>query len=315
MIVADYVAKFEELSRYFPHYHIEDRECSKCAQCKIYDEDNKARATCYKNVGLVRENKHGRQIHSKPYSALAFSEKATQLVGGSSRGASSFTFPNCMKCGKFNHYARQRTNHYVTCSNCGKSSKGNYLKTIGKVLALSGNEAFDFNNLIQSTCFIATYLFVVLFHSRLTHSFISHDCVSMLKLFMSSLKYDLVVVTPTSGVVTTFSPLALLFLTKDVGDCWIHPDFQQSILLQKDSSSNQYGIQSIEWMQAQGLGSGRLLERIDQGLKIGQVKVSQPIKRTLGLGEVVPARLAPSQTGRLSSPTTGLACVTRNPMT
>lgn len=78
MYVADYVAKFEELSRFCPHYNAVGAEVSKCVKferglqpdikqfigfheiqmfpllfnkCRIYDEDSKARASYYK-VGI-----------------------------------------------------------------------------------------------------------------------------------------------------------------------------------------------------------------------------------------------------------------------
>nr|KYP33954.1 hypothetical protein KK1_045139 [Cajanus cajan] len=52
-------------------------------------------------------------------------------------------------------------------------------------------------------CFINGTPLTVLYDSGATHSFISHACVSKLKLPVSSLSFKLVVETPTSGSVST----------------------------------------------------------------------------------------------------------------
>nr|KYP38454.1 hypothetical protein KK1_040312 [Cajanus cajan] len=52
-------------------------------------------------------------------------------------------------------------------------------------------------------CFINGTPLIVLYDSGATHSFISHACVSKLKLPVSSLSFELIVETPTSGSVST----------------------------------------------------------------------------------------------------------------
>nr|KYP36037.1 hypothetical protein KK1_042869 [Cajanus cajan]KYP36038.1 hypothetical protein KK1_042870 [Cajanus cajan] len=55
----------------------------------------------------------------------------------------------------------------------------------------------------MGTCFIyGTFLFV-LYDSSAIHSFISHVCVSKLKLYVSSLTFELIVETATNGTVST----------------------------------------------------------------------------------------------------------------
>nr|KYP34014.1 hypothetical protein KK1_045084 [Cajanus cajan] len=52
-------------------------------------------------------------------------------------------------------------------------------------------------------CFINGSPLIVLCDSGATHSFISYTCVSKLKLPVSSLSFELIVETPTSGSVFT----------------------------------------------------------------------------------------------------------------
>ncbi|RDY09220.1 hypothetical protein CR513_06445, partial [Mucuna pruriens] len=59
--------------------------------------------------------------------------------------------------------------------------------------------------ILYITCFIYSYPLIILFDSKVTNSFILHDCMSFLKLPVSSLKCDLIVDTPTNGLVTTSS--------------------------------------------------------------------------------------------------------------
>lgn len=55
----------------------------------------------------------------------------------------------------------------------------------------------------------------MLFDSNATHSFVSYACVKKLNFFVSSLKFDLVVDTPTNGLVTTFD-VCLNFLVMPI---------------------------------------------------------------------------------------------------
>jgi len=91
MSVADYAAKFEELSRFCPNYNDVGAEGSKCVKfegglhpeikqfigyqeihqfsmlvnkCRIYDEDSRARSTYYKSIN---DKKSKGQDRRKPY--------------------------------------------------------------------------------------------------------------------------------------------------------------------------------------------------------------------------------------------------------
>ncbi|XP_050919188.1 uncharacterized protein LOC127136699 [Lathyrus oleraceus] len=90
MTLADYASKFEELSRFFPHYNGVEAEMSKCIKfenglhleikqfigyqeirqfsvlvnkCHIYDKDIRVRSAHYKSVS---EKKNGNQSRGKP---------------------------------------------------------------------------------------------------------------------------------------------------------------------------------------------------------------------------------------------------------
>lgn len=52
-------------------------------------------------------------------------------------------------------------------------------------------------------CFINDIYLIVIIDTCVTHLFISHDCVKKLNLKVSLMKYNMVVETPTSGLVVT----------------------------------------------------------------------------------------------------------------
>ncbi|RDX88958.1 Retrovirus-related Pol polyprotein from transposon 17.6, partial [Mucuna pruriens] len=60
-----------------------------------------------------------------------------------------------------------------------------------------------YQNLIQGICFINSYSLIVLFDFGATHAFILQDYVSKLKLYVSSMKYDLIFDTTTNNSITT----------------------------------------------------------------------------------------------------------------
>ena len=71
------------------------------------------------------------------------------------------------------------------------------------MLALSGVDVAQSDDLIQGMCFISQVPLVVLYDSGVTHSFISRVCVEKLALPVSSLKFNLIMDTPASGPVLT----------------------------------------------------------------------------------------------------------------
>jgi len=76
-------------------------------------------------------------------------------------------------------------------------------RTTGRVFVLSDVDAVQSDDLIQGMCFISQVPLVVLYDSGATHSFISRVCVEKLALHVSSLKFDLIVDTPTSESILT----------------------------------------------------------------------------------------------------------------
>ncbi|RDY10980.1 hypothetical protein CR513_04420, partial [Mucuna pruriens] len=189
-------------------------------KCRIYDEDNRAKVAHYNGgVGLMKGKQYGGQTRSKPCSTLSFKHK----------GSISITQNRCLKYGRLSHYASKCMDKEVTCSNYGKqghivrnyklskkesssagrSAQSNHSKTTKRVFSLSNVEvtttfiifiiyvvgASLSENLTQGTCFPL----IVLFNSKATHLFITHDFVFKLELPMSPLKFKLVIEIPTNG--------------------------------------------------------------------------------------------------------------------
>ncbi|XP_014506557.1 uncharacterized protein LOC106766338 [Vigna radiata var. radiata] len=73
----------------------------------------------------------------------------------------------------------------------------------GKVYALIRSEAASLGNLIITSCLVFGKPCDVLFDSGATHSFVSEACVEKLGLSMGELEFDMVVSTPTTGLVRT----------------------------------------------------------------------------------------------------------------
>lgn len=68
----------------------------------------------------------------------------------------------------------------------------------GRVYHIRGKEASNASGLIQGECEIANKLFLTLFDSGTTHSFISVECANSVQLLVTSLPFDLVVTIPSS---------------------------------------------------------------------------------------------------------------------
>ena len=118
---------------------------------------------------------------------------------GKSHGSKPCLFGQniCYRCGKPGHYAKD--------CNTGKPLNNPVFRpqTKGRVFTLSGEEATQSPDMIKGTCFLKNILLIVLFDSGAMHSFISIDCVKKLNLSLSSLPFDLLVSTPTGGKVST----------------------------------------------------------------------------------------------------------------
>ena len=73
----------------------------------------------------------------------------------------------------------------------------------GMVYAMIGSEATGVGNLVIGCCVMSGKACCVLFDSGATHSFVLESCVRELGLPVCELQFDLVVYTPTSGLVRT----------------------------------------------------------------------------------------------------------------
>ena len=68
---------------------------------------------------------------------------------------------------------------------------------------MDAEEVEKSEDLIQGSCEVNGKVLTVLFDSGASHSFISCDCMSALKLLVSELPYDLLVSTPTNKPIKT----------------------------------------------------------------------------------------------------------------
>lgn len=87
----------------------------------------------------------------------------------------------CYRCQKPNHLARDRQD-FVRIGPIWSAPKAEKPKVAGRVFAVSGVESLKFNDLVQGVCEVTSNSKSILFDSRATHSFISHDCVKRLNL-------------------------------------------------------------------------------------------------------------------------------------
>src|SRR4030043_2395549 len=138
MSVADYAAKFEELSRFCHGYLVGGSDVSKCVKfenglrpeskqfigyqqikvfaelvnkCRIFDEDSRARASYYKKVN---DKKGKGQERGKPYGRAAGKGKTN---GGSSSSGGGGSL-KCFKCGGAEKIADCKQGA-VKCFKCG----------------------------------------------------------------------------------------------------------------------------------------------------------------------------------------------------
>jgi len=88
------------------------------------------------------------------------------------------------------------------------NNKKKKTKATGRVFAISGVEASHSDSLVRGICSILGTQLSVLFDSGATHSFKSFDCAKKLKLLVRELEFELVVSTPTEGIIVTSSMCA-----------------------------------------------------------------------------------------------------------
>ena len=191
--------------------------------CMIWDEDSCDRAAYYRNTGSLKNKKHGFQNWGKPYPTPSKqygnhpnNQRTTAIGFSGGSGSKPVTFSTqiiCYKCGEPDHISSNFVDKDRTCFNCrqkgyiqrhcpypkkeqnggGLNDQTGHLKATGRVFTHNGIEASKSKDLNQGKCFISGIPLLVLFDSGATHSFISCLCVEKLKLSMSYLNDDLVV--------------------------------------------------------------------------------------------------------------------------
>ncbi|XP_073222355.1 uncharacterized protein [Cicer arietinum] len=230
MSVAEYAAKFEELSRYFPLYVGEARENSKCIkfemglrcgkQGHMEYECRDAGITCFtcQQQGASSGNEKEmeivivmRVVEETPMDEELVTEIVTTGVKYRATTMGHMEYEcrdagiTCFNCQQQGHISTTCPYPRKTPQPGNQSSQASRPKSNGRLFALSGAGASEKDNLIQGTCLISDTPLFVLFDCGATHSFVSLDCVRRLGLHVSRLQYELIVNTPTSDSVDTSS--------------------------------------------------------------------------------------------------------------
>ncbi|XP_058733369.1 uncharacterized protein LOC131604977 [Vicia villosa] len=199
--VVEYVAKFVEFAKFYPHCSEATAEFSKCIKfqnglhseikkavsyqkicvfadlvdyCRIYEEDSNAH---YK---MVRERRgKSQQNRGKPYDSPAGKGKQKATEGKRSSEGDAPTCIVCFKCGKVGHKSNVCTFDAKRCFRCGQ---------LGHAAAECKHKPM--------VCFNCG-------EEGATNCFIVADCVERLGLKLSSMNGDMVVDTPAKGTMTT----------------------------------------------------------------------------------------------------------------
>jgi len=107
-------------------------------------------------------------------------------------------------CEQTGHFERQCPNKKSAGGATTKKPVGELPRAPRRVFALTTTEATQSGNLMQHTCLLfGDKVVVFFFYSGVSHSFVSNECVRRLELVLRELGCELIVVTPTSGEVST----------------------------------------------------------------------------------------------------------------
>ncbi|XP_027936277.1 uncharacterized protein LOC114191305 [Vigna unguiculata] len=129
-------------------------------------------------------------------------------------------YARCNHCGRDDHFGREcstlrrtvaRPSPQTLSQTSGQTQHkrgGSRPQATGRVYVMTGSEAAGSDNLVIGCCVISGKSCCVLFDSGATHSFVSESCVQELGMPVCELLFDLVVSTPTSGLVRTSSVCA-----------------------------------------------------------------------------------------------------------
>jgi len=110
----------------------------------------------------------------------------------------------CDRSHRYGHATKDYRARLEALSNTGVQQNNNQKpRASGRVFAISGVEAHNLIALLE--VFFLSLEHIALFDYGETHSFISFDCVEKLKLLVRELEIELVVSTPTKGMVVTSS--------------------------------------------------------------------------------------------------------------
>ena len=115
----------------------------------------------------------------------------------------------CDRCHRYGHATKNCRARLPVPNITGVQQNNNHKpRATSRVFAISGAKASQSDSLVRGICSILGTQLSVLFDSGATHSFISFDCAKKLKLPVRELEFELVVSTPTEGIIVTSSMCA-----------------------------------------------------------------------------------------------------------
>jgi len=112
----------------------------------------------------------------------------------------------CNRCHKYGHATKDCHARLAAPNKTGVQQNNNQKpRAADRVFAISGVAASQSDNLVRGTCSILGIKLSILPDSGATHSFMSFNCAKKLKFPIRELEIDLVVSTPTKGIIVTSS--------------------------------------------------------------------------------------------------------------